>query len=66
MKNLNQLHRFWLENVFFILTTIHILVLIVITLISMMYCTVVESVNFNFMYYVYKKYYSYRANRMKQ
>lgn len=31
----------------------------------MMYCTVVESVNFNFMYYVYKKYYSYKVNIMK-
>jgi len=60
MKNLNQLHRFWLENVFFILIIIYILVLIIITLISMMYCTVVESVNVNFMYY------SYKVNIMKQ
>jgi hypothetical protein len=66
MKNLNQLHRFWLENVFFILIIIQILLLNIITLISVMYCTVVESVNFNFMYYIYKKYYSYKVNRMKK
>jgi hypothetical protein len=52
MKNLKQLHIFWLDNVFFILIIIQILVLIIITLISMMYCTVVESVNFNIIYSV--------------